>query len=825
MPKLNNPEQSKSFSEGPLSSTFTSRDTGGRPAVADSSSLLPFIDGALPSGQIGSAGELGLGHDDRIRNGNVLRVGKHTLEVVSAAVGDTLHDVRGITGDINFGDWGRRAAAAAALTSVAAMGPTGLAHAESKSGGIEAGRSPAAIGQEVDFRVNVASQPAGLGAESSRSEVQLVSNESRAADKGAYSSRRVAVIPDFSKKDGDVSGPSQVESKPEVSSKESAPPQPEPEVQPEERPSAESLDREKRLRNGVTKIINEQEVYAQRNPLWANVNYGGNTTVGSAGCVRMATFAAAASLNLPAPSTKEEVVGRMQESVRNGDRVVGSGTTNYSIERYFKEVGGKTKYLDVRTDEKYVENIKNTLAAGGKVITAGKVPEGGTRSDAPGLPSGHVYVITGYEAESNKFYGIDSEGTEKSGTPWDPAVITEQMRFNKNNQFALAVFNPNAQPEPAKEPAVEAEDKGVSGSPVKDLIPKPEGRKKVTTGQLPEGSWSVKIDKIAGNRDGVGYSGKDEDERRSENKGEERGKKKNLDTGGSRSGSVASIGEGVGFESKAASPRVDEAGAGSSSEHEEQESQGEADRRSVGVDTLPPSVADAEAEGGDESPQGPSGGSHEIKPTPSQEPTPSEQPAAPPATAVSPPPPSPESESPAPEEESSKNEREGVHESYHGPISPKGHGTPLKPGTYAKATITAGFDGYNNLRYAGGRKNTHTGVDFSGAGMSVLATKAGKVIMARGNTILIKHGDDEYTNYQHVNVKVKVSDRVLLGQEIGITTVADGHLHYGNFREGRVVSRLEPESTVFRVARNPMKDGWLPSQRETAQWLKDNPRP
>ena len=98
------------------------------------------------------------------------------------------------------------------------------------------------------------------------------------------------------------------------------------------------------------------------------------------------------------------------------------------------------------------------------------------------------------------------------------------------------------------------------------------------------------------------------------------------------------------------------------------------------------------------------------------------------------------------------------------------------------------------------KEDFHSGIDFAIAeGEKILSTANGVVVdtkfdSEKGNTILIKHNETFSTFYSHLkSVLVKVGDKVVKGQEIGLsgntgTSTTGSHLHYEVHKNGETVN-------------------------------------
>lgn len=114
-----------------------------------------------------------------------------------------------------------------------------------------------------------------------------------------------------------------------------------------------------------------------------------------------------------------------------------------------------------------------------------------------------------------------------------------------------------------------------------------------------------------------------------------------------------------------------------------------------------------------------------------------------------------------------------------------GGGTLAYP--VANPRITSGY-GYRDAPTAGATSR-HDGIDFGGAtGTPIYASESGTVVTAaynsaRGNYVVINHGNGIQTWYQHCSaVYVSVGQKVSRGQSIaaiGATGIVTGpHLHF-----------------------------------------------
>jgi murein DD-endopeptidase MepM/ murein hydrolase activator NlpD len=101
-----------------------------------------------------------------------------------------------------------------------------------------------------------------------------------------------------------------------------------------------------------------------------------------------------------------------------------------------------------------------------------------------------------------------------------------------------------------------------------------------------------------------------------------------------------------------------------------------------------------------------------------------------------------------------------------------------------------------------GKREFHTGIDFTGSYNSkIVALAAGVVNWSGwrsdyGNVVEVNHGNGTVTRYAH-NKKnlVKVGDTVKKGQEIGIMgatgRTAGAHVHFEVIQDGKVVNPID----------------------------------
>jgi murein DD-endopeptidase MepM/ murein hydrolase activator NlpD len=117
--------------------------------------------------------------------------------------------------------------------------------------------------------------------------------------------------------------------------------------------------------------------------------------------------------------------------------------------------------------------------------------------------------------------------------------------------------------------------------------------------------------------------------------------------------------------------------------------------------------------------------------------------------------------------------------------------TPLWEGTWQQPVAGRVTSDFGKIRYVNGRYwGQHSGADIAAAaGTPVRADNHGRIVLAemlemRGGTILIDHGFNVFTEYNHLSeIRVAVGQRVRKGDvvgRVGATGFATGaHLHWG----------------------------------------------